>query len=295
MKKEKKEIEEKKEKGKKKLKLLPKIGIILLIIISSLYIYMHYIEPRMITINEQAIYNELIPESFIGTKIIHFSDIHFGRTTNEPEIKKIIAKIKETNPDIIVFTGDLFDPYINLSENNINFLTEELKTLNAPLGKYAIWGDNDYLNEEAYKSIMKNASFRLLENENTTIYNKDFTPIHLGGIGNITKGYNNEADAIKKETPGFQIVLSHEPTSIYSLKGQCELILSGHSLGGLINFPGLTNITNKQYVDKYLKGKFIEDNTVMIVNEGLGTETISLRFNNHPTINLYRLYKEKKS
>lgn len=289
MKKEEKEKEKIKEK--KKLNLLSKIGISSLLIISAMYIYMHYIEPQRITIVEQAIYNEQLPDSFIGTKIIHFSDIHFGRTTNEPEIKKVISKINETNPDIIVFTGDLFDPYINLSEDNINFLTEEFKELNATFGKYAIWGDNDYLNEEAYKSILTNANFKLLENENIIIYNKSTTPIYLGGLGNITKAHNDEEKTIKKDINSYQIVIAHEPTSINSLKGKCNLLLAGHSLGGLINFPGLTNITNKQYVDKYLKGKFIEDNTTMIVNEGLGTETISLRFNNPPTINLYRLYK----
>lgn len=280
-------------KEKKKLGIIPKIGIIILLIIISLYTYMHYIEPTRITLIEQAIYNDKLPDSFIGTKIIHISDIHFGRTTNEPEIKKIISKINETNPDIIVFTGDLFDPYINLSDNNINFLTEEFKTLNAKLGKYAIWGDNDYLNEEAYKSILTNSNFKLLENENTILYNKENNPIFIGGLGNITKGKNNEEDTIKKESDAFQIVLSHEPTSIYTLKGRTDLILAGHSLGGLINIPGVNSIFQNNYVDKYIKGKYIEDNTTLIVNTGLGTENISLRFNNPPTINLYRLYKKK--
>ena len=141
--------------------------------------------------------------------------------------------------------------------------------------------------------VLTNSNFKLLENENTILYSKENTPIFIGGLGNITKGKNNEEDTIKKESDAFQIVLSHEPTSIYTLKGRTDLILSGHSLGGLINIPGINSIFQNNYVDKYIKGKYIEDNTTLIVNTGLGTESISLRFNNPPTINLYRLYQKK--
>ena len=92
---------------------------------------MHFIETKIITVKDFILTNEKIPKSFNGFTIVHFSDIHFGRTTNEKEVNKVVDKINEIKPDIILFSGDLFDPYITLSENNINFLTEAFKKLNA--------------------------------------------------------------------------------------------------------------------------------------------------------------------
>ena len=104
----------KEEEKQFKLKLLPKIGIFLIILICLLISYMFYVEPKLLTTKEYPIINEKIPDSFNGFKIVQFSDLHFGRSTNENEVEKVVAAINENKPDIVVFTGDLFDAYINL-------------------------------------------------------------------------------------------------------------------------------------------------------------------------------------
>ena len=77
-------------------------------------------QPKQLEIIEYPIINESIPESFDGFKIVHFSDIHFGTTVNEKELESIVNKINLLKPDILVFTGDLFDNSVTINENTKN-------------------------------------------------------------------------------------------------------------------------------------------------------------------------------
>ena len=107
---------------RKKMRFIPKLLLTILFMIIIFLCYIHFLEPRLIVTEEVAIIDKAIPKSFNGFKIAQISDIHFGRTTNEKELEKTVRKINEMKPDIVIFTGDLFDDYINLSEDNIKFL-----------------------------------------------------------------------------------------------------------------------------------------------------------------------------
>lgn len=276
-----------------KLRVWPKIIIIMILIIGGLMIYIHFGEPHLLTYHEYEIKDNLIPESFNGFKVIHLSDIHFGRTTNETEIKNLITKITLTKPDLILFSGDLFDSYITLSEDNINFLITELKSLNAPFGKYAIIGDSDYLDIENYKKIMNEASFTILEGKNIPIYDNGNTPIYLSGLSSITKNTPSYDHLFTKEeqNANYQILLAHEPIIFQNVADKANLVLAGHSLGGLVHIP-LTNkgLLTKNNVGSYYFGKYQKENSILYVSNGIGTEDYSIRFLNIPSFNLYRFY-----
>ena len=276
------------EKKQKKLNLFTKIILIIIIISILIYGWMHFIETKIITVKDFILTNEKIPKSFNGFTIVHFSDIHFGRTTNEKEVNKVVDKINEIKPDIILFSGDLFDPYITLSENNINFLTEAFKKLNANFKKYAVYGDHDFDNEETYANILKNANFEILNGENQKIYYNGNEPIYISGINSITKKTPDYSKAFSKEKDGLQLFLSHEPGVIIDIKNNTDFIFSGHTLGGLIHIPFIGGIKKQQNSLHYEKGKYLEGNTTIFVNNGIGTEDFSLRLLNLPTIYCYR-------
>ena len=232
----------KEEEKQFKLKLLPKIGIFLGILICLLISYMFYVEPKLLTTKEYPIVNEKIPDSFNGFKIVQFSDIHFGRTINEKELLHVVEKINENKPDILVFTGDLFDTYINITNEHVNFLKESLGKTEAKIGKYAIRGDSDYLNIKLYDEIMTAAGFTLLDSQNIPIFYEGTTPIYLGGISSISQNKPNYENVFKKES----------------------------------------------------EGNFYQNNdSTLYVSNGIGTEDISFRFANIPSITLFRLYNYK--
>ncbi len=276
------------EKTNKKFNIITKIIIILVLLIVLVYCWMHFVETKLIVVKDYILINEKIPKAFNGFTIAHFSDIHFGRTTNEQEVNKVVDKINEMKPDIVLFSGDLFDPYINLSDDNINFLKDAFKNINANIKKYAVYGDHDLENKEKYDDILNYANFELLNGENKTIYYNDNNPIYISGIGSITKNTPDYSKAFKKDKDGLQLFLSHEPGVIIDVKNETDFIFSGHTLGGLIRLPFIGGIKKNQNSLSFEKGKYLEGKTTLFVNNGIGTEDISLRLFNYPTIYCYR-------
>lgn len=151
---EKKEL--RKKRNKKLLSFL--LGITLIF-----FIYSCFIEPNFIIVNEKVILNNNIKEDLHGIKIVHFSDLHYGSSINSKNIKKVINKINELEPDIVVFTGDLLDLRYTekYTKKEIDILTNALKDINASLGKYSIIGNHDY-NYNELSNIYYNSNFNLL-------------------------------------------------------------------------------------------------------------------------------------
>lgn len=284
-------------KEKKEHPLLKKTLLIIASIIILVILYSTLIGTRIIDINEYKIESNQLPDSFHGIKIVHFSDIHYGTTINKKQLDNIVEKINNLKPDIIFFTGDLIDKNIKLDKETTNEIIESLNNLECTLYKYAIYGDED-LNNNSYKDIITKSNFTLLENTSTLLYYKNQTPIEITGYNPIitSPNYTILTDIVEEQdtTNYYKIVLTHEPDSIDKfINYNPNLVLSGHSLGGLINIPFTKPIflpnNSKKYYNDYYKIK----NTDLYISNGLGTSGINARLNNHPSINLYRLYKTK--
>ena len=287
-KKEKEEIEEKEFNP-----ILKKILIFLIIIIVLFISYSMFIEPNLLNIKEYKLESNKISTNFHGTKIIQFSDLNYGTYFTEKDLIKLVDKINELKPEILLFNGNLIDSNIKLDENNTKILIKELSRIDYPLYKYAVYGSNDY--NQTFEHIMKESGFTILDNESTLLYYKDEIPIVLYGF-NLNKkeiDYNilNEPIDEIDTTKFYKIVLSHSPNVIDNLKSHNpDLVLSGSTLGGLIDLeftkPLFLNET-KYYEDYYKINK-----TNLYISNGLGTSNINMRFNNVPSFNFFRLYKK---
>lgn len=279
--------------------LLKKIIIFFIFFIIIIVSYCHFSATSIIETKEYKIESKIIPDSFHGFKIIQFSDLHYGTTINKKQLDKIVTKINELKPDIILFTGDLIDKNITTTPEIIEELKTSLKALECSLYKYAIFGNEDY-NNDKYEEIIKSAGFTLLNNESTLLYYKDITPILITGFSPIdtNPNYTILTDMVSEiDTSNlYKIVLTHEPDSIDNfLLYKPNLVLSGHSLGGLIKIPFIKPLFLQDNTKKYYLDYYKLDNTELYISNGLGTSGINGRFNNNPSFNLYRLYKTKES
>jgi len=275
----------------KKKKIGIKILIFLLVLLVLLFGYMFYIEPKELIIKEYPIINEKIPESFNGFKIVQFSDLHFGSSITEKEATKIMEKINELKPDILIFTGDLIEESIEITEKSKNSLKETLSKMSASLFKFAIKGDQDFKNSEEWNNIMSDTGFTILENQNVPIYYKGNAPIYIGGISSIAKQKPDLTKTFLKEEPhAYQILLLHEPILFNEVSRDADLVLAGHTLGGHIHIPFYGGLLKLNNTEDYMTGIFKNSNSTMVVNTGLGTEKINARFLNPPSISLFRLY-----
>lgn len=284
------------ENTEKRFKGLKIFLFFLLFCILLFFFYMHSIEPKLFQIKEQAIIDVSLPEEFNGFKIVHFSDIHYGSTINDTELKRIVKKINHLKADVVIFTGDLFDDSIHLNDSSFDTMKEILKQVNAKFRKYAVIGNHDYVNKEKFMEIMQESEFLVLENMNDLLFYKGTTPLEFIGTSSSLEGENDIDQAIITETDSnsyFKIWLNHEPIILDELVKKDihpNLLFTSHHLGGLINIPFYGYLLNQEGISKYKGNYYHKKRIQMYVSNGLGTYKYPVRFMNAPSLNFYRLY-----
>lgn len=286
------------EQEPKKRNILKKILFFFLLSLLLFYLYIRFFEPNTILVKEQAIVDQMLPSSFDGIKIVQISDILYGSTINEKNLDKIIKKVNSLNPDIVLFTGDLLNDSFQINEHDQSVLKEKLSKIEAKLKKYAVLGDNDYINKSVYLDIMNSAGFKVLENENDLFYYKGNDPILFIGTSSLLEQEMDIEESIKRDESiesYYKIWINHEPAIINELTNKSifpNLIFTGHTLNGLINIPFTGYLLKQDGILSYTNSYYENNNTKMYISSGLGTYKYSVRLFNYPSISLYRLYKE---
>ena len=279
-------------------KIIVKILVLLLISLITLVLYSRYVGTIGIIVKEYKIESNVIPSNFSGVKIVHFLDLYFGNTTNENELKKINSAINELKPDLILFTGNLFTLDYNMSEKNKKILIDFLSELNASIGKYAVKGSSDFKID--YETILKESDFILLNNTYDIIYFNGHEPIFLGGVPSTSKDtlnlnelfkyYKGAEENIQKAK--YKIIISSEGNvfeKIMKYDESVNLLLGSASLGGSVIIPFYGPLFIPKNTTKYYAPHYKLENKEIFISSGIGTNNIKFRFNNRPSINLYRL------
>ncbi len=276
---------------KKKLRLWVKIVIALVVITTLIILDGFFINSHGFKVNEIALY-ENISDKYNGLKIVQISDIYYGNTVNKDELKRIVKNINLIKPDIVFFTGDLMYKDNKDSTDVANILSK----INTELGKYYITGDNDY-NDDTVNDILNKSGFNSLDNKYELIY-KDKEPILISGIS-TKKDKTNIEDKLKdtyeylNNNSNYSILIMHEPNNIDKIDyDKFNLILAGHTKGGVVRIPLLGGIILPE--DNYLYGKnyYKKKNTKVYISNGLGNDEVNFRLLNKPSFNFFRLRKK---
>ena len=278
-----------------------KIFIFIILIISAIIAYGFLIEPKLITVKEQKITLDNWTDNFNGFKIVHISDIHYGRLFDEKSLQKLVNSINEQKPDIVVLTGDLIDKDTHMTTNMANKISNLLKKINAKAGKYAINGNND-LNFDEWVNIISNGGFKDLNNTYDTIYNDGYQNIFIAGASTVKdklsindklKTSIDYLNSFDKNGPIYKILLLHEPDTIDDLSNNpFNLILAGHSHAGQIRLPFIGAIMLPDGAKKYYDSHYKLENSDLYISNGLGVSNYNFRLFNTPSYNLYRLVKK---
>lgn len=271
-----------------------KIMVIIVILIISFFLYSRFIGTKGIKTKEYSIINSNIPNSFYGYKIVQISDIHYKVTTDKSDLTNIVKEINLLKPDIVIFSGDLFDKSIQYEKKDYEDLTKILKSIKVNIDKYYISGEED-LKFDTFDTIMSDSDFKSLDGKQELIYNNSIEPILLVGSpsnyyeNNINEIINNISSDIINNTK-YKILIMHEPDFIEKIDySKFNLILAGHSHGGEIILPFIGGIIKDKYSNKYYKEYYKLGNTSIYISSGIGTSKYKFRFLNKPSINLYRL------
>ena len=285
------------EEEKKKHPII-KFLIIFVLIITAILLYSRFIATKGLVTKEYKITSGNIQDNFHGFKIVHISDIHYGRTTDKKDLEKIVNEINLLKPDIVVLTGDLIDKDTELNETLKSEIIESLNSISVTVGKYAISGNHD-TNFSEWESIINDSGFKNIGDNYELIYSDGYTPILLAGLSSnlnnqtdITERYNKILTYATEENIRdlYKILLIHEPDYINNIDySNFNLILAGHSHNGQVRLPFIGGIVLPNGAKKYYKEYYKLNNTDLYISSGIGTSQISFRLFNRPSINFYRL------
>lgn len=256
--------------------------------------YAYDIEPYRISVTHQNI-NEPNPNKK-ELKIVQLSDIHLKGDFTPDNLAKVVERTNALKPDIIVFSGDLYDNYAVYHNDEV--VIRHLSRLKAKYKKIAIWGNHDRGGgaSNAYPSIMQESGFKLLDNEHLPlqIHGKE---ILLTGVDDLLLGNPYIPLDYNSFNYDYKILLSHETENVkaYADAGY-NLILSGHSHGGQVNIPFLGFVNEKIleeafHTSKYSRGLYeLNKKTKLFVSSGIGTTQVSARFGVVPEIAFLSIY-----
>ena len=275
------------------MKIKQKMRILLiLVLLASLAVWICWGNTAL-EVHEYEIRSSELPEAFSGFRITQVSDLHnveFG-TDNE----KLLTMLAQTEPDIIVLTGDLIDSRHTDVGIALAFARQAVEI--APV--YYVAGNHEarVTAYEELKTGLRAAGVTVLENQKVQI-TREGEAVTLMGIedpsfrenylfGDAAGVAQQTMEALQETSDGYTILLSHRPElfDTYVATGM-NLVFSGHAHGGQFRLPLVGGLVapNQGFFPEYDAGQFIQENTIMIVSRGVGNSIIPIRVNNRPEI-----------
>ena len=251
------------------------------------------LERNMYTISSSA-----LPESFVGFRIAHVSDLHNTEMGRGNE--KLLTMLRDADPDMIAITGDLIDSRNTDIAVALRFVQEAVKI--APC--YYVTGNHE-ARVNAYgelKAGMEAVGVMVLEDARTEISLEGET-ITLIGVndpsyqtdylfGDSETVMNTKLEALHTGNDGFTMLLSHRPELFDTYADHnIDLVLSGHAHGGQFRLPFIGGLfaPNQGLFPKYDAGIYTKENTNMLVSRGVGNSILPFRINNRPEVILIEL------
>jgi predicted MPP superfamily phosphohydrolase len=239
------------------------------------------IEARQIQVEEINITTpKLATES---VTIAQISDLHLGMMMGDAFLDRVIAKLREIKPDIVVATGDIVDG----QGDNLDALARHFKSYTPPLGAYAVTGNHEYYaGLENSLRFLRNAGFTVLRGESA----KAGGIVLVGVDDHSVQTPDQQArldtrKALASVTANdFIVLLKHQP--VVDGDTPFDLQLSGHIHGGQI-FPFV-------YLTRHTGLTELADGRLLYVNRGAGTWGPPIRLFAPPEITLITIESGKK-
>lgn len=234
------------------------------------------------------------PANMKMMNIVVASDIHLGTIVGRKRFCKIVNKINDLNPDLILLPGDIVDEDLApvIREN----LGDALLHLKSKYGVYAITGNHEYIGgvEAAVRYLSDHGVIVLSDNVakiNDSIYivgREDRSIRQFSG-----KQRRNLPELMQHVDKNYPVILmDHQPFKLNEAEENgFDLQLSGHTHHGQL-FP-LNFITKAVYEKSW--GYLKKGNTHIYVSCGVGTWGPPVRLGNRPEIlNLFLTFKDLK-
>jgi uncharacterized protein len=205
------------------------------------------------------------PKQNKHVRIVAVSDVHLGFSIDKARLQSYVKLINDQHPDVVLMAGDISDrPVYPIVRQNMK---EELRSIQAKLGVYAINGNHEYLAETplALSPYLEEAGIKVLR-DNVVLVDGSFY------IAGRDDRMNPNRKSVQALVSGLDsklpiIMMDHQPYHLEEAeKNGVDLQLSGHTHNGQF-FPG-NLIVKRMYELGY--GYLKKGNTHYYVSSGLG-------------------------
>ncbi len=222
-----------------------------------------------------------------GMNIVVASDIHLGTIVCKARLERIVEKINELNPDLVLLPGDVVDEDLGpVVQQNLG---ETLRKIRSRLGVIAITGNHEYIGgvERACRYLVEHG-ITVLRDEAVTIDSMYLVGREDRSIKQFTgkrrKSLQELMAGADKNHP--VILMDHQPFHLdEAVNNGVDLQISGHTHHGQLwpfNF-----VTKKVYELSW--GYEKRGGTHIYVSSGVGTWGPPVRTGNRPEIVNIRL------
>lgn len=266
-----------------------------------------WLQNNWLVVSHYTYESDKLPQEFEGYRIVHISDLH--NATFGVDNGRLLKKMQELSPDMVVITGDVVDS----NHTNVEVAVAFAKQVAAEYPTYYVTGNHEnWLEESEWTELLsglKDAGVICLSDEMVEI-SKGGSRITLVGLNDeslsgptlkllLAKADNvtgressgtdeDEGQELPSVEASLQILLAHEPQYLenYSQTG-VDLVLTGHAHGGQFRIPfigGGLVAPDQGFFPKYTEGMHVMDETTMIISRGLGNSIIPVRLFNLPEI-----------
>jgi predicted MPP superfamily phosphohydrolase len=229
-----------------------------------------------------------LPEGFDGFRIVQLSDFHMADCGD-----RLISRVEEQRPDIIVLTGDFLNrKQLSAAGGQTEKLRPFLEALRGIAPCYFVSGNHDWASGEIgeLRQMLAEIQVKYLRNECVMITRGEDSII-LAGV----EDPNGPADMMKPDAlierikgrfpDSFTVLLAHRNDFLTRYPDlDIDLLLCGHAHGGLVRLPLIGGVigTEKNLFPRYDAGLFNEGNYDMVLSRGLGGALP--RFLNNPEL-----------
>lgn len=271
-----------------------------ILLVCLIVFFCNLMNNRHVRLTKYRFASEDLPKEFDGFKVMVISDYHNSRFYDQ-----IGEYMKQTEPDLILLTGDLTE----LPDNKINNLEKLIERVPENTQVMAVSGNHES-ESTRYDYIvhtLREWNVQVLENEATDIWRGDqhIKIIGLKDPGNATRKIGeSKIEEMKWFVNGclyddadcFSILACHRANLYPFFKDlNTNLMLSGHLHGGIVRLPGLGGMVgeNMELHPDYTYGEYDEGHTKMIVSRGCDYNLLKMRVFNGPEVLLVTLRSER--
>ncbi len=259
--------------------------------------YGYHVEPTWLEINRFTLGVRDLHSSFAGVKIAQLTDFHCGSHIPVSYLEDAVARTDAEKPDIIALTGD----FVHKGYRYVADAAKLFRQLRAPLGVYAVLGNHDFSVRNAlgirrhrglHQSMadaLANEGVRVLRNESIQL-DRAGARLVVAGIDDLWSRESDPVAALGSIDPGTpRVVLAHNPQSVERVDPlRFDLMLSGHTHGGQINWPGVGRLLLAKKAKRWAAGLYPHGPGHIYVNKGVGFGW-RFRFGVRPELALFTL------